>query len=171
MDKCHLKLIVTEQLSDLNRTPFDFDKMGKFFSKLSFLTSVSNYCEEPSDEVIEELVSDSKENERWDSDTSSAYVKPLWTTELSLREQQELALSEAEAQEALSESEAQEALSDTEAQEVDKDNDFGLRFLFGEDEDFPELEEECDIEVSDASLIEEENSDEYLKSQVVEILC
>ncbi|CAC5380797.1 UNC13A_B_C [Mytilus coruscus] len=142
-------------LSNLNRTPFDFDKMGKFFSKLSFLTTVSNYCEEPSEEVIEELVSDNKENERWESDTSSAYVKPLWTTELSLREQQE----------AVSEAEAQEALSEAEAQEVDSDNDLGLRYLFREDEDFPQLEEECDVEVTDISLIEDENSDEYLKSQ------
>ncbi|XP_052099629.1 protein unc-13 homolog B-like isoform X12 [Mytilus californianus] len=129
--------------------------MGKFFSKLSFLTTVSNYCEEPSEEVIEELVSDNKENERWESDTSSAYVKPLWTTELSLREQQE----------AVSEAEAQEALSEAEAQEVDSDDDLGLSYLFGEDDNFPELEEECDVEVSDISLIEDENSDEYLKSQ------
>lgn len=94
--------------------------MGRVFSKLSFLTS--SYCEEREEEATDNYLSDiNPENQRWEADSTSAYSKPLWTSELCHTESLECIKSEAEAEVFIV--------------DVDSDEDtLGIKYLFCEEE-------------------------------------
>lgn len=147
-------------LEELNSAQFDFDKMGRILSKLPFLASAGNYCEDPDTDLIDSDVIDDyvcdKEDERWDS-KSAAYVKPLWIAELSHREQQDL---------------AEELLiiapeDGDEDAEVIEDDDLGLHSLFGEDEGLSDCDEDYDTKELHHIFDNQDDNDECLKLQVV----
>ena len=145
----------------MNSAQFDFDKMGMILSKLPFLTSAGNYCEDPDtdlidSDVIDDYVCDSREDSRRDSE-SAAYVKPLWIVELSHREQEladELLIIAAEN-------------GDDEDAKVIEDGDLGLHCLFGEDEELSDCDEDYDTEEINHISDNQDDNNECLKFQVV----
>lgn len=115
--------------------------MGKVFSKLSFLTS--SYCEEPEGDATDNYISDNPENQRWEADSTSAYSKPLWTSELC---HNELVEFKADVEVELN--------NDIEELELKNDgDDLGLKYLFSEEElEDPELDLDGFDEYEDENL-------------------